>query len=42
MYAILISMALTGVGIDYLVVTLEREVCRWRRSIESVPKPVLI
>lgn len=42
MYGILISMALVGVLIDYLLVTLERELCRWKVTIESIPKPEVI
>jgi NitT/TauT family transport system permease protein len=42
MYAMLISMALAGVVIDYILVSLEKELCKWKEKIESVPKPVLI
>ena len=42
MYSMLISMALAGVLIDYILVSLEKELCKWKEKIESVPTPVLI
>ncbi|HIH44762.1 MAG TPA: ABC transporter permease [Candidatus Methanoperedenaceae archaeon] len=34
MYAILISMAIVGVIVNYIFVALERRLCRWKETIE--------